>query len=117
SPPAKGPRYVVPRTAWGDPDFQGVYSNSNEYATPLERPAQFAGKQLDDLTPEEIAAVRKAALQQMVAGWPGAPGPRPDAWWIQNLDLAKRAQPWSVIDPPDGRIPPLTPEGQKRASG
>jgi hypothetical protein len=110
-------RYTVPRTPWGDPDFQGVYSNSNEYATPLERPSQFAGKRLDDLTPEEVAAVRGAALQQMVAALPGGRVRGPDDWWIQNLDLAKRAQPWSVIDPPDGRIPPLTPEGQKRSSG
>ena len=36
--------YSPPRTAWGDPDFQGVYTNSNEYATPLERPKEFEGK-------------------------------------------------------------------------
>ena len=39
-----GSGYVPPRTAWGDPDLQGVYTNSNEYATPLERPKEFEGK-------------------------------------------------------------------------
>ena len=47
-----------------------------------------------------------------------APGPRgPDYWWLENLNLSKRAQPWSVVDPSDGRIPPLTPEARKRGAG
>ena len=47
-----------------------------------------------------------------------APGPRgPDQWWIENLDLTKRARPWLVIDPPDGKIPALTPEAQARRAG
>jgi hypothetical protein len=47
-----------------------------------------------------------------------APGPRgPDQWWIENLDLTKRAQPWLVIEPKDGKIPALTPEAQARRAG
>ena len=38
-----------------------------------------------------------------------APGPRgPDQWWLENLDLTKRNQPWLVVDPADGKIPALT---------
>ena len=108
--------YKVPRTSWGDPDLQGNFSNSNEYATPLERPARFEGRRIEDITPAEMAQVRQAAEQQAVDGL--APGPRgPDYWWLENLNLSKRAQPWSVIDPPDGRIPPLTPEARKRGAG
>ena len=104
------------RTPWGDPDLQGTFTNSNEYATPLERPARFAGRRLEDITPEELASLRQAAEQQAVASL--APGPRgPDYWWLENLNLAKRSQPWSVVDPPDGRIPPLTTEAQKRGAG
>ena len=45
------------------------------------------------------------------------PGPRgPDYWWLENLDLSKRASRGSVVDPPDGRIPSLTPEAQQRAA-
>lgn len=106
--------WTPPRTEWGDPDIQGTFTNSNEYATPLERPAQFAGRKLEDITAEELAAVRRAAEQQAIAGL--APGPRgPDYWWLENLNLSKRAQPWLIVDPPDGKIPPLTPEGQRRA--
>jgi hypothetical protein len=78
----------------GDPDLQGTYSNSNEYATPLERPARFEGRRIEDITPAEMAQIRQAAEQQAVDGL--APGPRgPDYWWLENLNLSKRANPWS----------------------
>jgi hypothetical protein len=108
--------YKVPRTPWGDPDLQGTYANSNEYATPLERPARFEGRKLEDITPVEMAQIRQAAEQQAIDGL--APGPRgPDYWWLENLSLSKRSQAWSIIDPPDGRIPPLTPEARTRGAG
>ena len=34
-------RYVVPRTAWGDPDLQGEWTSEGEYGVPFERPPQF----------------------------------------------------------------------------
>lgn len=107
-------RYVAPRTPWGDPDIQGVFTNSNEYATPLERPERYAGRRLEELSPDDLADMRRTAQQQAIDGL--APGPRgPDYWWLENLDLSKRAQPWSVVDPPDGRIPAVTPQGRLRA--
>jgi hypothetical protein len=107
-------RWNPPRTPWGDPDLQGVYTNDNEYATPLERPGEFDGKTLADVTSDEMARVRASALQQMVSALPGGRVRGPDEWWIQNLDLSKRSQPWLIVDPPDGHIPPLTAEAQKR---
>jgi hypothetical protein len=105
--------YTPPRTSWGDPDLQGVFANDNEYATPLERPDEFAGKTLADITPEEFTAIRKHATEKMIAAL--APGPRgPDQWWLENLDLTKRSQPWLVVDPTDGKIPALTAEGKTR---
>jgi len=108
-------RWKVGRTPWGDPDLQGVWTNSNEYATPLERPARFEGKRLEDLTADELATVRKNATQDAINGLANGDVRGPDEWWLRLLDLSKRAQPWSIVDPPDGRIPPLTPEGQRRA--
>ena len=106
-----------PRTAWGDPDLHGTYSNDNEYAMPLERPAEYAGKRASDLTPAELEEIRRHATERMIAALPGGDVRGPDSWWLQNLDLTKRSRPWAVIDPPDGRIPPLTPAGAARASG
>ena len=100
------PAYTPPRTPWGDPDLQGVYTNSNEYATPLERPKEFAGRRLEDLTAEELARVRQQATKQAIAGLANGDVRGPDDWWLQILDLAKRNQPWLIVDPPDGRIPP-----------
>ncbi|HVS25067.1 MAG TPA: hypothetical protein VMU03_15160, partial [Gammaproteobacteria bacterium] len=66
------------------------------------------------ITPEEFAEIRRQATEKMIAAL--APGPRgPDQWWLENLDLSKRSQPWLIVDPPDGKIPALAAEAQKRA--
>ena len=114
SPASAAKRWSPARTPWGDPDLQGVYANDNEYATPLERPREFDGKTLAEVTADEMARVRASALQQMVTALPGGRVRGPDEWWIQNLDLSKRSQPWLIVDPPDGHIPPLTADAQKR---
>ena len=49
-----------PRTPWGDPDLQGTYTNKYETSTPLERPKEFEGRRIADITAAELAAaVRK----------------------------------------------------------
>ena len=111
--PAAAQRFTAPRTPWGDPDLQGTFANDNEYATPLEKPAEFGDKTLADITPAEFERIRKEAEAKMIANLP--PGPRgPDTWWLENLDLTKRNQPWLVVDPADGKIPALTAEGKAR---
>ena len=114
---ASAPRWTLLRTPWGDPDLQGVYTNSNEYATPLERPAEFNGRRLEDLTPEEVSKAREEATRRAIAGLLGGRVRGPDEWWLQNLDLAKRNQPWLIVDPPDGHVPALTPEAKARLQG
>ena len=108
--------WAPPSTPWGDPDLQGVFANDNEYATPLERPAEFDGRTLGDISPMEMAAIQRSARERMLAALPGGRVRGPDEWWLQNLDLSKRSQPWLVIDPADGHIPPLTPDGRRRAT-
>jgi hypothetical protein len=110
------PAYSVPRTPWGDPDLQGVFTNSNEYMTPLERPDTFAGRRLTDLSSDDLSRVRAAATKDMLAALPGGRVRGPDDWWLQNLDVSKRNQPWLIVDPPDGKIPALTAEGAVRAA-
>ena len=48
------PEGTAPRTPWGDPDLQGTYTNTYENGTPFERPDQFAGRTLDDITGDEL---------------------------------------------------------------
>ena len=112
-----GAAWTPPRTPWGDPDLRGTYSNDNEYAMPLEAPAEFAGKRASDLTSAELAQIRQDATKKMIAGLPGGDVRGPDSWWLQNLDLTRRSRPWAVIDPPEGKIPPLTPAGAARSGG
>src|SRR5688572_4603671 len=51
--------WTPPRTPWGDPDLQGSYDNTYEAGTPLEQPAEFAGRRLDEVRGEELARVRR----------------------------------------------------------
>jgi hypothetical protein len=103
-----------PLTPWGDPDLQGVYTNSNEYGTPLERPEEFAGRRLADLTPDDLASVRQDATPRAVAALLGGRVRGPDDWWLPNLDLARRNQPWLIVAPSDGHVPDLTAAAQAR---
>ena len=111
-PDARKP-YVVPRTPWGDPDFQGNYTNVYEDGTPLERPEQFAGRRLEDVNGEELATIKRAQQQRTIANFEG-PIHAPDHWWQDALFLEKGSQAWLVVDPQDGRIPPMTSEAQRR---
>src|ERR1051325_3554805 len=63
--------YKAPKTAWGDPDISGVYSNDDETGTPLERPARFEGRRQEDITPAELDAINKERTEQFNAGVAG----------------------------------------------
>jgi hypothetical protein len=109
--------YKAPRTPWGDPDLSGVYSNDDETGTPMERPAAFDGRRIEDITPAELASLNKQRTEQFNAGVAGtefAGGLRPPTHLIFDSFERKNSRPWSLTDPPDGRIPPMTPEGQQR---
>ncbi len=105
--------YTAPRTPWGDPDLQGTYTNTYENGTPLERPNEFAGRKLEDVKGEELVALRKTIEERTKNNFEG-PIHAPSNWWQDNLDLHRGSQAWLVIDPPDGKIPPMTPEAQRR---
>jgi len=103
------------RTAWGDPDLAGIYSNSDESGIPFERPARFEGRRLEDITPAELeelrVARRGATAENSVAE--DRPVDREVFW--ENLN-AVNSRAWLIVDPPDGKIPPTTPEARSRAA-
>ena len=107
---APAPGYRAPRTPWGDPDLQGNYTNKYEQSTPLERPDEFAGRRRDDITGAELSAVLAKRNAQVLAR-PEAVGP---VQFRDTLDVTKGSLPWLIVDPPDGKIPPLTADAIRR---
>src|SRR6185295_17867959 len=55
-------KWTPPRTPWGDPDLQGIYTNKDENNTPFERPADLAGKHLSDFGPKEMQELIRQRL-------------------------------------------------------
>ncbi len=104
----------APRTPWGDPDLGGVWDYWT--FTPLERPEEFAERAT--LTAEEAAVVARegnaAALARDLAAPPGDPGAYSQAVWTDRARATALTQTALIVDPPDGRIPPLTPEAEAR---
>jgi hypothetical protein len=113
--------HATARTPWGDPDLQGTYSNSNESGIPMQRPAEFAGKRLEDVTPAELAKLmdRRHEQQQRTARTIGGSadndtGAGPSHWY-ENYN-ARNSRAWMISDPADGQMPALTDEAVKRAA-
>ena len=114
-----GRRWVGSRTAEGRPDLQGVWNFSS--LTPLERPAEFATK--PTITLDEAARFEEQVRERNNADRRDA---NPDVdvsrayndlWFDRGMRMAivdGIARTSLIIDPPDGRIPPLTAEAQRR---
>ncbi len=105
--------YNAPRTPWGDPDFQGNYTNLYEAGTPLERPEQFAGRKLSDITNEELKSFKHTIQESTIQRFE-TPFDAPSNWWQVAFKLDNSSQAWLITDPEDGRIPALTPLAQQR---
>jgi hypothetical protein len=116
--PAKA--YTPPRTAWGDPDLQGAYTNKDESGIPFERPNRFDGKTVADVEDAELAElIRERAkatesLARTIGGASNADTGAGPPHWYENYN-AKNSRPWLIVDPADGKIPAISADGQQRA--
>jgi hypothetical protein len=122
SAPMVGQTWTPPRTPWGDPDLQGNYSNKYEQGTPFERPAEFEGRTIDQVKGDELAQLVKQRADELLLNSPftggdpvagnfgGAPA------FYDRFEANRGSRPWFVVDPPDGRIPAMSPEGQKASA-
>ncbi len=122
----------VPRTPWGDPDLQGVWDFRT--ITPLQRPTDLADKEF--LTEDEAAKRNESAVEReerlaaraarraevdpsgnVDRGVDGAPGSYNSFWFDRGTSVIATNRTSLIIDPPNGRIPPLTaPAEQRRAA-
>jgi hypothetical protein len=109
-------RATAARTAWGDPDLQGVWDYWT--FTPLERPSQFAGRAI--LSDAEAAQVAQRSRDQAIGSdaagpRPGDPGAYSQEAWTDRARARALTQASIIVDPENGKIPPMTLEAQKKA--
>ena len=114
-----------PRTSWGAPDLQGVWDFRT--ITPLERPEDLAGREF--LTEEEAAAYAEGQSRRqnrdLIDSAQGGLNYAPEAdggvvpynefWYDRGTAVVATRRTSLIIDPPDGRLPTLTPEAQRNA--
>ena len=111
----KGESYVPPKTPWGDPDLQGLWPNQQDI--PLERDRSL-GTQLY-LTDEQAKANqaridKKKAADEAFEG-DGHIGFGAPPYWIEYGPAGRQSS--LIVDPPDGRLPPLTADAIARRKG
>ena len=108
--------FTPPKTPWGHPDIEGVYTNKDEANTPLERPDQFKGRSVQDFSAADLAALaeQRQALASKIAGGIGGAetGAGPTHWYEHLQGNGSRA--WLITDPADGKLPPMTPQALER---
>jgi hypothetical protein len=108
-------KYSAPKTPWGDPDLQGQWPATANI--PMQRPANLGERAT--LTPEELkqresqAARTAEADSEEFASSNDSVSINPPGYW--QAHGKPNAQASLVVDPPNGRIPPLTPAGQAYA--
>lgn len=118
--------YPAPKTPWGDPDLQGVYTTDDLNGVPLQRAKADGTRRF--LTEQEYAERSKdvkserstidTGIRPTTGFWAavkngGVDAAAAPAQWIEYARHASHLTSL-IVDPPDGRLPPLTPEGEKR---
>jgi hypothetical protein len=117
-PPASGTSAdeAALKTPWGDPDLQGIWTDETD--TPLQRPAEYANQEF--FTPEQRVELNNERARMIALDHHAQRGTEADVSGAYNsvfLSIKPVGLRTSlIVDPPNGRIPPLTPEAQKIAA-
>ena len=102
--------YIPPKTPWGEPDLQGIWTGDAAHGIPMQRPRDVAGS--ETLTTQEAAARRERGTLNSIWGYDRE-------WRDTTLGYVKSApstQVAMVVDPPDGRLPATTAEYRQAAA-
>src|SRR5437667_895966 len=112
--------WSVPRTPWGDPDLQALWPSIDMQGTPYERPENFGARAVlsdDEVKARETQSQRQAEVDaETTVNTERAPrgtGTGPPSHWGERGRPSRQAS--LIVDPPDGRFPPMTPEGERRS--
>lgn len=107
--PAAAVKFVPPRTAWGDPDLQGVYTFATE--TPFQRPAALADK--DKYTEAEQKELEQKLKEKHDENIATNEHFSYNALWFVGDQGRPTGRTSLIVDPENGRLPPLTPHGEQ----
>jgi hypothetical protein len=120
--------YAAPKTPWGDPDLQGIWPSTQMVGVPFERPKQYGTRLY--LTDAEFTERQKEAEKQSgldnesfsvdnvkpeivaLGDVGGVTSPPPS--WLERGEPSRQSS--LLVDPPDGQMPPMTPDGLRRVS-
>jgi hypothetical protein len=121
--PPRAPKagWVPPKTAWGDPDIAGNFTNKYEQGTPMERPAGLEGRRVDEVRGDELGRLvqeRQRLAEERAPFLAGDPTGRirGNGAFSDRGEMGKGNRAWMIIDPADGKIPPTTAQAQQRAA-
>jgi hypothetical protein len=103
-----GKSWTTPKTPWGDPDLQGTWTTDSAFGIPLQRPDQFAGRA--ELNDEEFAQKVERDTRTRKAAENAIGSFRGDGAWLTK----SFRQTSLIVEPADGKLPPLTPEAERR---
>jgi len=101
-------RYDVPRTPWGDPDLQGIFTTDDARGIPLQRAVEFGERA--ELNEQELAARRQRDDETLANTRAGA------GTFVGEVGTRTLRMTSLVVEPPDGRIPPVTAAAKERTS-
>jgi hypothetical protein len=116
--PVAPKKWKAPRMPDGHPDLQGIWSNAT--ITPFERPNQLAGKEF--LTEQEAAEYEKTFARENNRDERSSnadadlKGAYNELWFDRGTKVVPTRRTSLVVDPPDGKVPPLTPAAQRAAA-
>jgi hypothetical protein len=121
--------YTPPKTPWGDPDLQGIWPGTDMVGVPFERPQQFGNRLYltdEELKAREAQAAKQAELDVLEFDLQKPPADivalgdvggvtSPPPHWLERGVPSRQSS--LIVEPANGRMPAMTPDGQARQKG